>query len=317
MLILFIAVSLLASCGKSDLLPASSLDENSSKGELSSETQTSDTQVSDTSSYDPAYPFYRDADFLQKAYAMGYSDKLLKLCWDNGHTKESLLNPPVSFLYDVSPDEKWSLYQGSTPDGGMLLRLELVCLKNNSTGEIMVLGTELAEQGGLLYANICFCSHDAVSVFNSYGGAIYSLSGDEVLSVTLDPPEDSGYILYGPVYNPTTQHIVGLGTDYKTGNSVNYETDKELSRTFMLIESDMSGKVVNAVLTDIPMEVNEYSQIITPSATYVRDGYVWVALTTNDGQYPFYRMDIADTYDTELIDSEDFRTVFPYYDKKG
>jgi hypothetical protein len=317
LLIILIAVSLLASCGKSDFLPSSSLEENSSKGELSSETQISDTQVSDAASYDPAYPFYGDADFLQKAYAMGYSDRLLRLCWDNGHTKESLLDPSVSFLYDVSPDEKWSLYQGSTPDGGMLLILDLVCLKNNSTGEIIVLGEELAEQGGLLYATICFCSNDYVSVFNSYGGAIYSLSGNEILSVTLDSPEDSGYIVYGPVYNPATQRIVGLGTDYQAGISANYETDKELSRTFMLIESDMSGKVVNAVLTDIPMEVNKYSQIILPSATYVRDGYLWIALTTNAGQYPFYRMDIADTYDLELVDGNDFRAVFPYYDGKG
>jgi hypothetical protein len=317
MLSLLVAISLLASCGDPDFMPSSSLEEFSLIEGPSSETQSSDTSPSDSSSYDPVYPFYSDADFLQKAYAMGYSDRLLTRCWDNGHTKESLLYPPVSFLYDVSPDGNWSLYQGSTPDGGMLLRCELVCLKNNSTGEIIVLGAELAAQRGMMYANICFCPNDAVSILDSYGGVVYSLTGDEILSVTLDPPEASGYYIYGPVYNPVTQHIVGLGTDYKTGNSVNYETDKNLSRTFVLIECDTSGKVVNTALTDIPMEVNKNHSIITPSAAYVRDGYVWIAMTTNDGRYPFYRMDITDTYDTELVDSDVFRAVFPTYDKKG
>lgn len=316
MLILLIAVSLLASCGKPNLTLSSYSEELSSQAEPSSESQTPDSQLSDNCSYDPNYPFYSDADFTKKAYAMGYSDSLLKLCWDNGHTKESLLSPPVSFLYDVSPDEKWSLYQGSTPDGGMLLGLEHVCLKNNETGEIIVLGTELVEQRGMAYANVCFCSNESVSFLDSYGGAIYSLSGNEILSVTLDP-EGSGWYTYEPVYVPETNRIAGLGTDYKTGNSANYDTDKDLSRTFVLIESDMSGNVVNAALTDIPMEVNRYNSIITPAAAYVRDGYLWIALTTNDGRYPFYRIDIADTYSMELVDGADFRTLFPNYDKKG
>lgn len=315
MLILFVAVSLLASCGKPNLMPSSASEELSSKVEPSSETQTSDIQSSDNPSSDPDYPFYSDADFMRKAYAMGYSDSLLKLCWDNGHTKESLLNPPVSFLYDVSPDEKWSLYQGSTPDGGMSLGLEHICLKNNKTGEIIVLGSKLTDQRGMMYANICFCSNDCVSFLDSYGGSIYNLQGDEVLSVTLDP-EGSGYFIYEPTYNPETNYIVGLGADYKTGNSINYDTDKDLLRTFGLIESDMSGKVVNAAITDIPMEVNRYNSIITPTATYVRDGYLWIALTTNDGRYPFYCIDVTETYETKLIDGADFRALFPNYDKK-
>ena len=314
-LILLIAVLLLASCGESTRTPLSASEELSSKAEPSSEIQASDfNQSSDNSSGDTNYPFYGDNDFMQKAYAMGYSDSLLKLCWDVGHTKESLLHPPVFFLYDVSPDEKWSLYQGATPDGGMMLGLEHVCLKNNETGEIIVLGAKLTEQGPR-YANVCFCSNDCVSFFDAFGGSVYSLQGEEILLVAFNP-EASGYSMYNPVYNPQTNRIIGLGTDFKTENFIINDTDEDLIRTFSLIEFDTSGKMVNGAITGIPMEVNRYNQIVTPSATYVRDGYLWIALTTDDG-YPFYRIDIADTYDVKLVDSADFRAVFPHYVQKG
>ena len=310
-LILIVAALLLASCGKPD-------DTSTSAPEAPKASSVSPPEVSsseDVPAYDPNYPFYGNADFMQKAYAMGYSESLLELCWNNGHDEESLLNPPVSFVYDVSPNGKFTLYQGATTDGATSLGLEHVCLKNNETEEVIVLGSFLPGNMSM-YASVSFCADDRISFLGQYGGAVYDLRGADVVSVKFDA-EAAGYFIYEPVYNPETNRITGLGTSFKEGNSADYATDKDLKRTFTLIEADINGEILNAAITGIPMEVNRYNQIVVPTASYIRDGYLWIALTTTDNRYPFYRIDINGSYEATLVDSNDFRAVFPYYANKG
>lgn len=255
-----------------------------------------------------AYPFYEDGDFLQKAYDMGYTDGLLETCWQAGHTKESLLDPPLSFQYDVSPDGNRVLYQGATPEGGMLLGEELLCLKDNRTGKAVVLHTERIMPG----ANRYFSADGSVGIFDSYGGALFDLEGNELFSATLDP-EGMGYYIYMPVYNPAADTLVGLGTSYKEGNTPDYAD----GHAFAWMEASLDGEVKTANRTDILMEVNRYGQILYPDYAGLRDGTWWAAMTTPAGRYVFYSLDLDADFEIKPADGDAFRAAFPFYAGKG
>lgn len=258
-----------------------------------------------------AFPFYEDGEFLQKAYAMGYTDRLLQTLWEGGYTKQSLLAPQQDFLYDTSPDGKNILYLGSNM-GSVTLSLEPLCMKNIDTGEITVIDTD----GPMADTNKFFASNDRVGVFGSNGGWLYNLQGEKLLSIVIDP-KALGYFLYMPVYDPSSSRMWGLGTAYKTAISIDEGNDRPGAEKFALIELGLDGKVISAADTDIPLEVNRYNQILYPDGAYLRDGCVWISMTTLDGGYTFYRTAIGSPSMIEAVDSSVFRAVFPEYSRKG